>query len=376
MEKMKMLYSICLDNRNIQGLLKIIRNDIKLSQRSLPKCTKMIEDIMKENISKLSRPPRNKDELKEIVRFLNKLCVNTIIEIIAKKYPDLQILRKKQISKEKMRRELEIWRDRKNHIQDRHHINTRRQYDDDETFYSMRPNDIGVAGSNESSNYASAFSNHSITGIPVGEKQIFNNPHSQKNASEIEKRYEQMMAERNYDGVQRGKPETPDFTLDGSGEKVKREKMLRKMQETGLANMGNLNLSNLNNFPGGMDNMSGTGITGMSMDDPYATLLGAGAPMQGQNMFPCAMGAGNPLIPISSTNMMASQMGFNSMQGFGMENQSVKAMQLQNDYEKKLAERRMIDIETNQPQATTQNYNNQITLSPLLMFPNQILNNT
>ena len=98
MEKMDILYSICLNSKNIDALIEVICDDIKLSERSIPKCSTMIQDIMKKNINKLSRPPKNKEEMKEIVRYLNKLCVNTIIESIAKKYPDLHINKKKLIN--------------------------------------------------------------------------------------------------------------------------------------------------------------------------------------------------------------------------------------------------------------------------------------
>lgn len=364
MEKFEMLYSICLDNKNISALLDIIREDIKLKESSIPKCARMIQDIMKENIRKLSRPPKNEKEFKEIVRFLNKLCINTIIDIVAKKYPELHINRRKQISKEQMRRDLDVWGERENHVQDRPYIRSRKEYDDDERFYSMKPNDIGVAAADDFGGYASAFGNHLITNIPAGQKQpAFNNPHERKGTSEIEQRYQQMLNERNYGSTDRQKPPTPDLTLDGSGEEQRRKKMLRKMQEEQEKMM--------NGMGGMMSGMMGSGMpngmSGMTMDDPYASLLGAGAPSQNMGQINPFMGMGNPLMPLSSTTMIADQIGYNNVNsmlnnyGTGDEKLSIKSMQLQNDYEKKIAERRMVDIETNQPQTNNNNYGNQMS---------------
>ncbi|XWV24916.1 hypothetical protein QJ856_gp0865 [Tupanvirus deep ocean] len=378
MEKFKTLYEICLDERNINDLLEVIRSDIKLSERSIPKCALMMQDIMKKNINKLTRPPRNKDEFKILVRYLNKLCVSTIIDIIAKKYPDLQISRKVQVSKEQMRRDRDVWGDRQNHVQDRPYTRSRREYDDDETFYNMRPNDIGVSGTdNDNGGYASAFGNHLITNLPLGQKQpqVFNQG-SQRGESQFEQRFQQLVNERNYGIGQQQKPETPDFTLDGTGEQVKQQKMMRKMQEQ-MNGMGGGMMGMQNGMNGMMGNGMPMGMGGMSMDDPYASILGAGAPQQSmgqqQQMNPF-MGMGNPLMPMSSTNMMADQLGFNSMNnfqnGFGMNQPvSAKSMQLSNDYERKLAERRMVDLETNQPQTSNQNYGNQMAMMGGMQMP-------
>src|SRR5665647_2040440 len=132
MEKIEILYKICLDDKNIIVLLEVIRAEIKLSERSVPKCASMMRDIMKRNIKKLSRPPGDKEEFRKIVKYLNEICVNEIIEIIAKKYPDLQISKRVQVSREQMRRDRDVWGDRPNHVPERPHTRSRREYDDDE----------------------------------------------------------------------------------------------------------------------------------------------------------------------------------------------------------------------------------------------------
>ena len=392
MEKNNILYSVCLNDKNISALIDIICEDIKLSERSIPKCAAMAEDIMKKNISKLSRNPRDREELRKIVKYLNQLCISTIIEIITKKYPDLQINRKKQVSREQLRRNLDVWGDRENRVPDRPYIKSRKEYDDDDkTFYSMKPNDLGISGNDDAfGGFASAFGNHLITNVPAGQKQVFNNPHTQKDPGSFEQRFNQLINDRNYGLHANQKPETPDFTLDGSGDKVRQEKMMRRIedQQVGMGGMGGMpggmggmpGMSGMmgNGMPGNMSGTTGWNDpsgsfqacaspvrgTGGSDNDIYASLLGAGAPSQ--PMFSqqqtmggmTGIGLGNPLMPLSSTNMMADQLGMNSMQNYSG-NQSAKTMQLQNDLEKKLAERRQTDMETNQPQAST--YGNQNT---------------
>ncbi|BCS83218.1 hypothetical protein QLL95_gp0905 [Cotonvirus japonicus] len=378
MEKMNVVYTICLNEKNINTLIEIIRADIKLKDSSVSKCEIMIRNIMKKNISKLSRAPRNREELKEIVRYLNKLCVGNIIEIISKKYPDLHINKKKQITKEQMKRDLDVWGDRSNYIQERPYIKTRKEFIDDDDDRNERDS-IGPAGCGGGSEYASAFGDHLITNIPLGQKQnMFNNPHSNKeDTSVFEKRIQQMKNERGYGLSQQQKPPTPDFTLDGSGEKVRAEKMRNRMNEMnnmnnmgGMGNMNNMgNMGNMNymNSMGSMDTMGMVGNTnsmnGNLPDDIFDGLLG-GAPcnnnmqnlqhMQHMQNIPNVpfMGMGNPLMPASSTNIYADQM---SMYGMGMNGQTEKSSQLQNDLEKKLAERKIIDVETNQPENKNDN---------------------
>jgi hypothetical protein len=366
MEKIRTLYEMCLDDNNIRNLLDVVQTDIKLKERSIPKCVSMMRDIMKKNISRLSRPPKNREEYKEIIKYLNKMCVNEIIAFISKKYPNLQINKKIQISKEQMRRDREVFGDRQNYIQDRPYTRGRKEYDDDESFYTMKPNDIGINANDYDCGYAPAFGNHMITNIPLGQKQPTYNV--QGEGSQVDLRLQQLMNERGYASNNPQKPETPDFTLDGSGEKVKMEKRLRKMQEQ----MGSDGMNGMN---GNMNNMNGMMSYGMPndminlSDDPYLSFLAAGAPSQNINQvnpfIGVSMGMGNPLMSSSSTNMMADQLGFNSMNayatGFAMDgqSQSAKTVQLTNDYEKKMAERRIMDIETCQPQ-TNSEYGNQM----------------
>ena len=399
MEKNNRLYAVCLNKKNINSLLEIICENIKLSQKSIPKCESMIIDIMKKNISMLTRHPKDNDELKKIAIYLNKLCINTIIEMIAKKFPDLHINKKKHISKEAIRREMDVYGKRNNHVQDRPYIRTRKDdnYDDDnellENQYNMNIND---------DNYASAYSDHLITKNNQGNSMYFNNPPSNKNTNQFEQTYKQMMNERNIMGGEIQKPETPDFTLDGSGEKIKKEKMLRKMQNQTPQNDMNMWMGSANScvddiygsllgppiiYREAIDNLGGRdGMRNIPAAPPIIYReaidnLGGRNGMQSISTAPQIDNLGNregmrnisavhgaPMnmsmnqnsyLPNQMTNLMMQQQMNSYDTNMSMDNnQSVKSMELQSNYEKKLAERRNIDMETDQPQTTNYNTSN------------------
>ncbi|MEM0354077.1 MAG: hypothetical protein QXW79_00710 [Thermoplasmata archaeon] len=336
MEEDNIVQLICLSERNINSLVNIICMDFRLSKRSIPKCAAILKDLMKKNISRLSRGPRNRDELKQIVKYLNNLCINTVIEIITKKYSGKKCSQNNNFF-EKGSEAKKIFRDSILREKRKNRTCNRRT-----TF----PENINLRSCNDFSekppsqfddnyySYASAFENHLITNIPVGGKQPpYNNPQSQRDG-QLEQRYQQMLNERKYGINTIQKPETPDFTLDGSGEKVRKQKMIRRMQEQ------------QQNMMGQMEGMMGSGMPmgmgSIDMNDPYALLLGAGAPVQSTSQI-----MNNTFM---QNTMLANQYNMD------VNNQSMKAMQLQNDYEKKLAERKQMDIETNQPQQSSQNY--------------------
>lgn len=329
---MDKIYSVCLSKKNIIRLIDAIRDDIRLSERAIPKCVSMIESIMKKNIDKLSREPRSHDELIAMIKYLNDLCIKTIVEIIEKKYPDLYINKKRHVSKEQLRRNLDVYGERENRVSDRPYARTRRGYDDDEAFNNQRPPpERGYDSSNNFGNYASAFDNHLITdGLPVRNDFNQGQQHQQQEeGSSLDKRYQQYMNDRNQ-GMNQQRPVTPDFTLDGSGDRVRREKMLRQQQMDNQSN-------NMNN---------NCGMSGSMMNDPYASLLGEGAPNSFASMNMMGSGAS------SSNNMMMNN-------DYNMDNQSVRNTQFKNDFERKMMERNRIDIETSQPPQKTGYMNQQ-----------------
>ena len=430
MEKVETLYAICLDNKNIHFLIKKICEDFNLSERSIPRCVSLIKEITKENINNLTRLPRNSSELSIIVAHLNKLCINRIISIILKKYPQQQQqipaqssssssssslpssqfkyppnqqINNKIRSKEQLKRNLDVYGDRANTVQDRSYITTKKDYIDesdsgeDDEFHAKVPNDIGYGGFNESTGYASINDNYSITQLPLPSKQSPNNNRNNynninvsgdKKSSNFEERMNDLVNKRNYDIRNPQRPTTPDFTLDGTGDKVRREKMMRRVDST----MGTNDMAGMSDMPGmsgmpGMPGMPGMnflgemgGVQGMNSggggqgmadfglnDDFYASLLGGGAPASMQTPMQTPMqntagpgiGMGNPMMPMSSTSILSDQMNRSAQANYGMSggyapeinNQSVKAMGFLSDYEKKMAERRDIDQETGQPES-------------------------
>jgi len=376
------LHSICLDEKNIDLLIDELRDNIKLNETTIPKCVTMIRRTMEQNIDRLSRPPKNRDELREFVNYLNKLCVGSIVEYVVKKNPNLYINKKKHPNKEQIKRDLDVYGKRDCTISSRPHTNTTKSYDheDDDTkyitrrptktqpshddeFLNMQPNDTGFAGTDGSSSmYASPWDNNSITQVSGGQSQsTFNNPHTQRNPDELSQRYNTLMEQRRNDINGPRQPEEIDFTLDGSGDKVRREKMMR-MQET---QPGNMMGGMMSGMPSGMDGMGSMGSFS-AFDDPYASLLGQGAPpIQTQNFGGIQPGPMMSPPQMSSQNygQMPQQMpnyGNGTGQQYYNGNQSsAKTMQLTNDLERHLAERQQIDIETGQPASSGNNGSNQ-----------------
>lgn len=416
----KVLYDYCMGDANVDHLLQIIMRNVKLSKDSIPRCISMIREAMKKNIGLLRRSPKTKEDLRGFAGELNKRCVDSIIETIAKKYPGAQINRRVQVTREQLKRDRDVMGDRPNHVSERPHMRSKKDTDDEDDFHRMRPNDVGVAGmSQDMGVFAPAFGDHMLTN-QIDRRMIQNlgitnhhnqqqhqsnpsNPHSQFDThgngggggypqqqqgsnNQLESRYNTMLNSRNSELAQASKPITPDFTDDGSGALVRQQKLARQMQMQGQGQgMGQgMGMDMTGGFgqPGmmGQQGMGGMGLDGTqaspmgmfqgmpSNEDIYSSLLGAGAPQQAGQQMPL-MGMGNPLMPMSSTNMLSDQMGYGNMGGMGMQGMqnygmggmgqggevnTAKSQMLSNDYERKLAERNQIDIETNQKPVSMQ----------------------
>jgi hypothetical protein len=409
MEKYNRLYAVCMNDKNINHIVNMVRENIKLSsERSVSKCFAIAADIMKKNIGRLNGYPRDLDELKEIVRYLNKLCVDTITEMILKKYPELQINRRKQVSKEKINRELDVWGERSNHVLDRPHINAKKEYADDsdqesET-YTMKPNDVGYGGLDDTGGFAPAFGNHLISnGLNPKEfnakeeyrKRGSNSGYDNQRGNDYEQRMQEYINKRNTDiGNKNTKPETPDFTDDGSGARVREEKRKREMQNNMECN-GNGMGAMFSGMPPGMGNgMMDGNLGSFDNDNFYGTLLGAGAPgsdsmntqmanplmntqmanplMNTQMVNPLMnTQMANPLMntqmanPLMNTQMANPLMNTQMVNPLMNDNQfntnpnviSAKTMQLNSELERKLMERQRIDLETNQPLPKQNDFN-------------------
>jgi len=406
MDNFGKLREYCLCKKTIVSLIEIISEDIRISEKSIPQYVALIKKIMNENVNKLSRPPRNNDEMRNILRHLNKLCINTVKDVIVKKYPELIINRKKQLGREQMRRDLDVYGERENHFVDRPHSRSKKEYsysedDDDQMFGHKNLNNVGCGGIDSFSGYASAFGNHSISNglfqnkLPDRQSDKTNSRFGEDELSlTSEQRYQKLLAERNAGGSSREERVTPDFTLDGSGEKVRKQKLLKKMEDHSHLSMSN-DIGGMNAFGGicGFDGMSSfdNGMGGSLLggnDDIYASLLGAGSPNasvstnQNPNPNNPFMGMGNPLMSVSSTNHLADQYAanpinsYNGCGGFGTDPPSAKSIQFNNDLEKLKAERHQMDIETGQPSATNPYPSNSMYgMTPNMMGMNGVVNN-
>lgn len=260
---MEYLYSKCLNNNNINMLIQLLIDNMKVSHKSIALCVNIIKDTMKKNIKKLSRPPRNDEELKGIIKYINKLCINTIKEIISKKY------NKYTVTNEQFKRELEF-NNKKNNIIDYPQIQTKKYDDSTYTHYdNQNLHSLNDENFDYNGNYASAFDDHMITND------------SKYQNSKITKTLEQLISERNYDYKEPLRPSTPDFSLEKNNE--------------------------------------------IDINDPYMSLLGAGS-------------------PIYDDNKINNDKSFND------------------DYEKKIAERELFDLESKQPEKNHINIPNNINI--------------
>ena len=242
--KLKILYEICLNQKNIESILDSIKKQIKLSERSVPKCIELIKDILTKRINKLVKAPRDKEEAKKFIVYLRNDCVETILDIVAKKYPT------KNIGKH-LEREVGTFTNREQmHYPD----NMRRP--ENMRQHQQPPVFQGVSMGN--SNYAPAFEECSITGsFPEAQTQTFD---MRKMGSEaMDASYQNMINERNYGMNGNRRPQTPDFSLDGSGK--------RKKQEEYNNNNINVGFAASNDYS-----------TTATYSNPYEMLLGGGSP--------------------------------------------------------------------------------------------------
>ena len=215
MEPYQLLHNHIFSEKNNDALTGIIIGKLGLPEKAVPKCKGMVTNFLKKNMEGYKGRPASSQQAKEVFTKINERTLDDIFSALKKKYPHLDLGKKKQVSRVQFEREQEVSGGRKNHVMERPNATGKKTYYDEEDEVNMEMNNLGYDGVGESGgNYASAFSNPSITNVPVGQKQFFNGG-SQRNSSEMEQRYQQMINDRNYSG-RVPRPETPDFTLDGS----------------------------------------------------------------------------------------------------------------------------------------------------------------
>ena len=64
------LYVLCLADNNIKLLIDVIREEVMLGEKSIPKYAQIIKELMRRNISKLDRPLRNKEEIIKMHKYI------------------------------------------------------------------------------------------------------------------------------------------------------------------------------------------------------------------------------------------------------------------------------------------------------------------
>lgn len=317
---------ICLNDSNVDRLLEVITSKVALSEKSYSKCKLMLYQRMASNISSVDQFPSTKNETATLIKILNKQTVEDVIDEIIKKNPHLFKPQSKQVGREKMERDLETYGRRGNHFTDRPYSESGR--------HKLPPQINDPWASASGSSYASAFSDNLITTAVPQQNQ------PPKRGSDMEARYQDYINQRNMFGNAPEKPPTPDFTLDGSGDKVRQQKMQRKLEESGLLGGMNPNpQANPMQF-GSMPLNDNYALNSLNQPNPIQGGYGTTFPTMDQSASydPYASILGNPVQQHYDGGMYQQQM-------------SAKASQLQNDLERKLNERKQIDIMTGQPQA-------------------------
>lgn len=247
MDKNKLI-EICLTDKNIYDLIDVIRNNVKLTDSSVKKCAIIVADVMVKNINKLSRNPRNIDELNKIVKVLNSACIQNVIQLIVKKYPSAFINKKINTSNVQIERDIAVHGTRQPHIQDRPSSRIKNNQEDYyETPYNNANN---YAPYNNNLLDYNCLENNNFQSFGNSNENLTSRLDSESNNRNI-RQSGQIISDR---------PPTPDFSLDGSGEKRRLEK-IKQMQ-----NMNNQN-STINDT-----------IEGINTEDPYYNLLVDGAP--------------------------------------------------------------------------------------------------
>lgn len=260
------IYKCCMSKKNIIQILDGVCYHINLNENSVKKCVIMIKNNLLNNIQRITRHPRNQNELIALIDRLNKLCINSIIEYITKKYPDKFINRKKQASKEYLNRELETIGKKGPHpnLMNRPHsqaqyktksrtveddrIKSSPSYADDlnglnesgnYSDFDTESENMAYRGSNPhiggTGNYASAFGDHSITNIPRLDSN--NQPFETRSNTDYHGRHTHVVAnqqqsdmmsrireQRDRDIARPQKPPTPNWSLDKTDEEFQRER--------------------------------------------------------------------------------------------------------------------------------------------------------
>ena len=89
----QVLKQIILSENNIAYLVEFVRKRVKLSEKSIPKCVKIIKDDLEMITNRLENHPTNNQELEIAIDYLNRLCYNNFITYLISKYPGQNLSR-------------------------------------------------------------------------------------------------------------------------------------------------------------------------------------------------------------------------------------------------------------------------------------------
>jgi hypothetical protein len=87
------LKSQILSMTNINFLVNMIRQQIKLSEKAIPKCINIITGYLSRYVENLDRYPEDNQELITAISFLNQKCFDEFVTYLATKYPGQNLTR-------------------------------------------------------------------------------------------------------------------------------------------------------------------------------------------------------------------------------------------------------------------------------------------
>lgn len=247
------LWGLCMSRGNIRELAEIILEESQKSPKYTNACMTRVKAVMERKLKALSRKPRDRSEVSKIFKKLNEICIDSVLETLSRS------------SNERGR--------------------SRGRGQGQERKPERRPDDFAPADMGYT-DCASVDDDYMITtkinpGAAVRTYDHYNNPNN-----------------RNMFLGGRQKPPTPDFSLDGSGEEIRRRKAMARMQEEAAARgygQGGMQMGYGQGPPGfgqappsygsdmgGYDQggaFGGSGDAyGQAEPNPYQYLLGAGGP--------------------------------------------------------------------------------------------------
>lgn len=91
MNSRKELYALCSSSRNVEEILRMICDQVKLNDASYHKCRNTIAFLLNNYVRRLSRSPKNKQEMMIIAQYLNRKCCDEIVQILIRKQERAQM---------------------------------------------------------------------------------------------------------------------------------------------------------------------------------------------------------------------------------------------------------------------------------------------